>query len=82
MRSIVLSLNGIIGFLNIKPVMYKVFGLIIAGIFLAASGLYLLSTVGFPILIFPNVNWASVGFVLIVGSAASFGTAFVASRWR
>ncbi|MGH9992721.1 MAG: hypothetical protein ACREBU_05770 [Nitrososphaera sp.] len=61
--------------------MYKVIGLIIAGIFLAASGLYLLSAVGF-VLIFPYVNWASVGFVLIVGSVVTFGTAFVASRWR
>ncbi|HKU50309.1 MAG TPA: hypothetical protein VJP79_10185 [Nitrososphaera sp.] len=60
--------------------MFKVFGLIFAGIILAAAGLFLLSTVGLPIIQFPYVNWANVGFVLMVGSAVSFGTAFVASR--
>jgi hypothetical protein len=60
--------------------MFKVFGLIFVGIFLAAAGLFLLSTVGLPVIHFPYVNWANVGFVMIVGSAVSFGTAFVASR--
>ena len=60
--------------------MFKVFGLIFAGIFLAASGIFLLSTVGLPIIQFPYVNWANVGFVLIIGSAVTFGTAAIASR--
>jgi len=62
--------------------MFKVIGLIFIGIILAASGLYLVSTVGLPIIHFPNVNWASVGVVMIGASVASFGTAFVASRLR
>jgi hypothetical protein len=60
--------------------MFKVFGLMFAGILLAAAGLFALSTFGLPVIEFPYVNWASVGFVLLVGSAVSFGTAFVASR--
>lgn len=60
--------------------MFKVFGLIFAGILLAAAGLFTLSTVGWPVIQFPYVNWASVGFVLLVGSAVSFGTAFIASK--
>lgn len=55
----------------------KVFGLILAGIFLAASGVFLLSTVHFQ---WPQVEWGNVGFVMIIGSIATFGTAFVASR--
>jgi len=53
----------------------------VVGVLLAAYGLYLVST-GFPIIQLPNVNWGMVGFVLIIGSAASFGTAFVASRFK
>lgn len=60
--------------------MFKILGLIIASILSASSGLYLISIGGFPILQFPNVNWAVIGFVLVVGSAASLGAAFVASR--
>ena len=60
--------------------MFRVFGLIFAGIILAASGLFLLSTVGLPVIVFPYVNWANVGFVMVIGSAVSFGSAFVASR--
>jgi uncharacterized membrane protein HdeD (DUF308 family) len=60
--------------------MLKIFGLIGMGILLAASGLYVLSVVGLPTIIFPNVNWAMVGLVMLVGGVASFGTAFVASR--
>lgn len=63
-----------------KCLMFKVFGLIFAGILLAATGLFFLSTVGLPVIQFPYVNWANVGFVMIIGSAVSFGTAFVASR--
>jgi hypothetical protein len=61
--------------------MLKVLGLMVVGILLAAYGLYLVST-GLPIIQLPNVNWGMVGFVLIIGSAASFGTAFVASRFK
>ena len=60
--------------------MFKIFGLIVAGILLAASGLYVLSVVGLPTIILPNVNWAMIGLVMLVGGVASFGTAFVASR--
>jgi hypothetical protein len=60
--------------------MFRVFGLIVVGIFLAASGIFLLSTVGLPVIQFPYVNWANVGFVMLIGSIASFGTAFIASR--
>jgi len=61
--------------------MLKVLSLMVVGILLAAYGLYLVST-GLPIIQLPNVNWGMVGFVLIIGSAASFGTAFVASKFR
>jgi hypothetical protein len=60
--------------------MFKVFGLIFVGILLAASGIFFLSTVGLPVIHFPYVNWANVGFVLIIGSAVTFGTAAIASR--
>jgi hypothetical protein len=60
--------------------MFKVFGLIFVGIFLASAGLFLLSTVGLPVIQFPYVNWANVGFVMIIGSVVTFGTAFLASR--
>jgi hypothetical protein len=60
--------------------MFKILGLIVAGILSASFGVYLVSIVGFPVFQLPNVNWAIVGFVLIVASAASFGTAFVVSR--
>jgi hypothetical protein len=60
--------------------MYKVIALIVAGIVLASSGVYLVSIGAFPILQLPNVNWAGVGFVMVIGSAVTFGTAFIASR--
>jgi drug/metabolite transporter (DMT)-like permease len=60
--------------------MYKVIALIVAGIILASSGVYLVSIGAFPILQLPNVNWAGVGFVMVIGSAVTFGTAFIASR--
>ncbi len=62
--------------------MFKMLALLVFGILLAASGMYLVTTYGLPVFILPNVNWATIGFVLIVGSAASFGTAFIASRSR
>ncbi len=60
--------------------MFKILGLIVTGVLLAASGLYVLSVVGLPTIILPNVNWAMVGLVMLIGGVASFGTAFVASR--
>jgi len=60
----------------------KIIALIIAGIFMASSGLYLFSIGAFPVFQLPYVNWAVIGFVLIIASAASFGTAFVASRFK
>lgn len=67
--------------------MFKVMALIVGGIFLMAFGVYFLSVTEFPPFVFPffsiqlpEVNWAIVGFVVIAGSLASFGTAFVASR--
>jgi hypothetical protein len=61
--------------------MYKIMALVVLGTFLAASGLYLISVVGFPIIVFPAVNWAAVGFVMLVGSAVIFGTAFLATKF-
>lgn len=62
--------------------MFKILSLIVAGILSASSGVYLISIIGFPVLQLPNVNWVIVGFVLIVASAVSFGTAFVTSRLK
>jgi len=62
--------------------MLKIMGLIVAGILLAVSGIYLFSIGAFPILQLPSVNWAAVGFVMVVASAVSFGTAFIASRFK
>ena len=62
--------------------MFKIIALIIAGIFMASSGIYLFSIGAFPVLQLPSVNWAVIGFVLIVASAATFGTAFVATRFK
>jgi hypothetical protein len=82
MESIVFSFNGIIDLLSCQAErhMLKMLCLMVAGIVLATSGLYIISTAGFPAL--PSVNWATVGFVMIVGSVASFGTAFVTSRFK
>jgi len=60
----------------------KIIALIIAGIFMASTGIYFFSIGVFPVLQLPYVNWAVIGFVLIVASAASFGTAFVVSRFK
>jgi hypothetical protein len=61
--------------------MFKVISLIVMGIILATSGLYLASIGAFMFKL-PDVNWAGIGFVMVVGSAVSFGTAFIASRVR
>jgi drug/metabolite transporter (DMT)-like permease len=62
--------------------MFKMLALLVFGIILAVSGIYLVATFGLPVFTLPNVNWTIVGLVLIVGSAASFGTAFIASRFK
>lgn len=67
--------------------MIKIIALIVGGVFLMSLGIYLLSVANLPALIlplfnikFPDVNWGLVGFVVLAGSAASFGSAFVAVR--
>ena len=62
--------------------MFKVIGLIVAGVFLLAFGIYFLSVAQLPPfnIQFPNVNWALVGFVVIAGGVVSFGTAAVTAR--
>jgi sulfite exporter TauE/SafE len=62
--------------------MFKVIGLIFAGVFLLAFGVYFLSNAELPPfnIHLPDVNWAIVGFVVIAGSLATFGTAFVVAR--
>jgi len=62
--------------------MFKIIALIVAGIFLAVSGIYLFSIGAFPILQLPSVNWAVIGFVMVVASAVSFGSAFIVSRFK
>ena len=60
--------------------MFKVIGLIVLGIFLITFVTYFLSIVGLPDLYLPDVNWALVGFVTLVGSIVTFGSAFAVSR--
>jgi hypothetical protein len=60
--------------------MFKVIGLIVLGIFLMTFGTYFLSIIGLPDLHLPDVNWALVGFVTLIGSVVTFGSAFVVSR--
>ena len=64
--------------------MFKVISLIVGGIFLMASGIYFLMNANFAefFLLFqlPNVNWAMIGFISLVGSAAVFGTAIAGSK--
>jgi hypothetical protein len=65
--------------------MFKVIALIVGGTLLMAFGVHFLMNANLPALVFPffqlpNVNWGVVGFVALVGSAAVFGSAFVASR--
>lgn len=61
--------------------MFKVLGLIVGGIFLMTFGIYFLSIANLSAL-FPsiNVNWTIVGFVTIVGSIATLGSAFVVNK--
>ena len=61
--------------------MFKVIGLIVVGIFLMTFGTYFLSIANLPVLQLPDVNWALVGFVTIIGSIVTFGSAFAVSRF-
>lgn len=67
---------------DVKKGMFKVIALIVGGIFLMAFGVHFLMNANlvFPFFQLPNVNWGVAGFVALVGSAAVFGSAFVASR--
>jgi hypothetical protein len=62
--------------------MYKVIALIVIGIFLMTFGTYFLSIADLPVLQLPkiDVNWGVVGFVAIIGSVVTFGSAFAVSR--
>ncbi len=60
--------------------MFKVIGLIVVGIFLMTLGTYFLSTAQLPVIQLPDVNWTLVGFVTLIGSIVTFGSAFAVSR--
>jgi hypothetical protein len=62
--------------------MFKVIALIVVGVFLMTFGTYFLSIADLSLLQLPkiDVNWAVVGFVAIIGSIVTFGSAFVVSR--
>lgn len=69
------------GFITLSDAdMFKVIGLIVVGIFLMTFGTYFLSIANLPVLQLPDVNWALVGFVTIIGSIVTFGSAFAVSR--
>jgi hypothetical protein len=63
--------------------MFKVIALIVIGIFLMTFGTYFLSMANLPVLQLPkiDVNWTVVGFVTIIGSIVTFGSAFAVSRF-
>lgn len=62
--------------------MIKILSLIVGGIFLMAMGGYALSVSNFqfPNLVWPQVDWAVVGFVALVGGLISTGTGIAVSR--
>jgi hypothetical protein len=62
--------------------MFKVITLIIVGILLMTFGTYFLSIADLPVLQLPriDVNWSVAGFVAIIGSIVTFGSAFAVSR--
>ena len=62
--------------------MFKVIALIAGGIFLMTFGVYSLSVANFAAFQWPaiNVNWAIAGFVTIVASVVTLGSAFVVSK--
>jgi hypothetical protein len=69
------------GFIALSDLdMFKVIGLIVVGIFLMTFGTYFLSIANLPVFQLPDVNWALVGFVTIIGSIVTFGSAFAVSR--
>jgi hypothetical protein len=43
-------------------------------------GTYFLSIADLPVLLLPDVNWTLVGFVTLIGSIVTFGSAFAVSR--
>jgi hypothetical protein len=43
-------------------------------------GTYFLSMADLPVLHLPDVNWTLVGFVTLIGSIVTFGSAFAVSR--
>jgi hypothetical protein len=47
---------------------------------LMTFGTYFLSIADLPALQLPDVNWTLVGFVTIIGSIVTFGSAFAVSR--
>jgi hypothetical protein len=60
--------------------MLKVIGLIVVGIFLMTFGTYFLSIANLPVFQLPDVNWALIGLVTVIGSIVTFGSAFAVSR--
>ncbi|HEV3433142.1 MAG TPA: hypothetical protein VG098_04045 [Nitrososphaera sp.] len=60
--------------------MFKIIGLIVLGIFLMTFGTYFLSIVDLPVIHLPDVNWTLVGFVTLIGSIVTFGSAFAVSK--
>jgi hypothetical protein len=60
--------------------MFKVFALIVAGISMMSLGIYSLSVADLSAFHLPPVDWATIGFVTIAGSLASFGSAAVAIK--
>jgi hypothetical protein len=60
--------------------MFKIIGLIVLGIFLMTFGTYFLSIADLPVLHLPDVNWTLVGFVTLIGSIVTFGSAFAVSK--
>ena len=62
--------------------MFKVIALIVVGIFLMTFGTYFISIANLPVLQLPKIdaNWGVAGFVAIIGSIATFGSAFAVSR--
>ena len=60
--------------------MFKIVGLIVLGIFLMTFGTSFRSIADLPVIHLPDVNWTLVGFVTLIGSIVTFGSAFAVSR--
>jgi hypothetical protein len=71
-----------VSLLQLVADMFKVITLIVVGIFLMTFGTYFISIANLPVLQLPkiDVNWVITGFVMIIGSIATFGSAFAVSR--